>query len=63
MIVFSQARVMRDLKKVVDKNMHPSKGYGFVTFSKHEDALQALRNINNNPEIFTPDKVSPSILC
>ena len=33
MIVFSQARVMRDLKKVVDKNMHPSKGYAFYLIS------------------------------
>lgn len=48
---------MRDLKVVGEGNVHPSKSYGFVTFSKHEDALLALRNINNNPTIFTNDKV------
>jgi nucleolar protein 4 len=29
-----------------------SKGYGFVEFTKHEHALRALREINNNPYIF-----------
>merc|ERR1712048_432713 len=33
-----------------------SKGYGFVTFAEHEDALLALRNTNNNPTIFTNDR-------
>lgn len=48
---------MRDLKSLVEGNVHPSKGYGFVTFAKHEDALQSLRNINNNPAIFSAEKV------
>ncbi len=48
---------MRDLKTVGEGNVHPSKGFGFVTFSNHEDAMLALRNINNNPNIFTKDKV------
>lgn len=48
---------MRDLKTVGEGNIHPSKGFGFVTFTQHEDALLALRNLNNNPDIFTKEKV------
>jgi nucleolar protein 4 len=29
-----------------------SKGFGFVEFTKHEHALKALRELNNNPNIF-----------
>lgn len=61
---------MRDLKAVGEGNVHPSKGHGFVTFTKHEDALLALRNINNNPTLFSKDRVniiffitSSSFLC
>lgn len=48
---------MRDMKAIAEGGLHPSKGYGFVTFARHEDALQALRNLNNNPDVFTKDKV------
>ena len=48
---------MRDLKSIGTGKVAPSKGFGFVTFTKHEDALLALRNINNNPNIFTNDRV------
>ncbi|EFX90388.1 CG4806-PA-like protein [Daphnia pulex] len=50
------AKIMRDLKAVGEGNVHPSKGHGFVTFTKHEDALLALRNINNNPTLFSKDR-------
>merc|ERR1719348_969416 len=33
-----------------------SKHYGFVSFSQHEDTLAALRNVNNNPTMFTKDR-------
>ncbi|KAG6461464.1 hypothetical protein O3G_MSEX012656 [Manduca sexta] len=49
----TEARVMRDLRSLVGKDgKHPSKGYGFVMFMRHEDALACLRKLNNNPDIF-----------
>ncbi|CAG7724281.1 unnamed protein product [Allacma fusca] len=48
----TEARIMRDFNSI----HRESKGYGFVTFTDHENALQALRSINNNPEIFTANK-------
>lgn len=53
-----QAVVMRNLKKVDTKGVAISKEYGFVTFKEHEDALKALRAINNNPNIFNSNKVN-----
>ncbi|CAG0909403.1 unnamed protein product [Cyprideis torosa] len=47
-----EARVMRE-KTAVNEAKPKSKGYGFVTFAVHEDALDALRKVNNNPHIFT----------
>lgn len=52
-----KARVMRDFKNVDSKGVGNSKEYGFVSYTNHEDALQALRNINNNPDIFNPNRV------
>lgn len=54
--VISEARVMRNLKDLDESGMPKSKGYGFVSYEKHEDALSALRAINNNPEIFRVNK-------
>ena len=31
-------------------------GYGFVEFKTHEDAMEVLRAVNNNPNVFTRDK-------
>lgn len=53
----TEARVMRDKKKFDGKTgLGISKEYGFVTFNNHNDALTALRNINNNPDIFSVKK-------
>ncbi|XP_025406417.1 RNA-binding protein 28 [Sipha flava] len=52
----SKAVVMRNLKKVDLKGQAISKEYGFITFKQHEDALKALRAINNNPNIFNANK-------
>lgn len=54
--VIREVRVMRDLRNVDMKGVGKSKEYGFVSFTKHEDALQTLRTMNNNPNIFTPKK-------
>lgn len=34
-----------------------SKGYGFVEFSSHEQALKTLNKLNNNQNIFTDNRV------
>lgn len=34
------------------KGSGKSKGYAFVSFGKHEDALACLRKMNNNPTVF-----------
>ena len=54
--VIREARVMRDLKNIDMKAVGRSKEYAFVSFTTHDDALQALRSINNNPNVFTPKR-------
>lgn len=49
---------MRNLKKVDSNGVAISKEYGFVTFKQHDDALKALRKVNNNPNIFNSNKVN-----
>ncbi|XP_045539470.1 RNA-binding protein 28 [Papilio machaon] len=50
--LIGEARIMRDLRAPVDRTgKHPSKGYGFVMFTRHEDALTCLRKLNNNPDV------------
>jgi len=53
----TESKIIRDMKKLDPKtSIGLSKEYGFISFSKHEDALAALRNLNNNPDAFTKDK-------
>ncbi|KAK0099071.1 hypothetical protein PV326_008385 [Microctonus aethiopoides] len=54
--VITEARVMRDLRNPDPNNVGKSKEFGFVAFTTHEDALRALRSINNNPNIFSATK-------
>lgn len=48
---------MRDLKGLPGNQKGQSLGFAFVDFSEHEHALAALRQINNNPDLFGPKKV------
>lgn len=54
--VIREARIMRDMRNIDANGVGISKEYGFVTFTKHENALAALRNLNNNPGIFSEHK-------
>ncbi|XP_057588715.1 RNA-binding protein 28 isoform X2 [Hippopotamus amphibius kiboko] len=51
-----ECRVMRDLKGAHGKIKGQSLGYAFAEFQEHGHALAALRHINNNPEVFGPQK-------
>ncbi|XP_019501707.1 PREDICTED: RNA-binding protein 28 isoform X1 [Hipposideros armiger] len=55
-VCIKECRVMRDLRGVHGKGKGQSLGYAFAEFQEHEHALTALRHINNNPEIFGPQK-------
>ncbi|XP_062403590.1 RNA-binding protein 28 isoform X2 [Sardina pilchardus] len=52
----TECRVMYDRKPERGQVMGTSLGYGFVEFREHEHALKALRHLNNNPDIFGPNK-------
>lgn len=49
---------MRNMKNIDATGKGKSKEFGFVTFTNHEDALKALRSINNNPNIFSKNRVN-----
>jgi nucleolar protein 4 len=54
--IVRQAKVLMDaLKKDRDTGLPMSKGMGFVEFAEHQHALVALRELNNNPSIFTAE--------
>jgi len=48
---------MRDLSRVGASGTGKSRGYAFVNFAEHSDALRALKATNNRPEIFGDNKV------
>mmetsp|Transcript_12173 Transcript_12173/g.37111 ORF Transcript_12173/g.37111 Transcript_12173/m.37111 type:complete len:850 (-) Transcript_12173:74-2623(-) len=47
------AKIERDSTRKTASGEPRSKGYGFVSFARHEDALKALRMVNNNPDALT----------
>lgn len=52
-----QCRIWRDRNKLNASGEALSRGFGFVNFLNHQDALSAMKHLNNNPDIFTKEKV------
>lgn len=48
-----ECRVMRENKPSPAHPKGKPKGFGFLSFKKHEDALAVLRKLNNNPDVFS----------
>uniref|UniRef100_A0A2K6VB18 RRM domain-containing protein n=2 Tax=Anopheles darlingi TaxID=43151 RepID=A0A2K6VB18_ANODA len=48
----NECRVMRDTRPSVGNPSGKSRGYGFISFKRHEEALEVLRKLNNNPSVF-----------
>ncbi|XP_075713679.1 RNA-binding protein 28 [Rhinoderma darwinii] len=55
-VKIKECRVMRNIKGMEGNIMGQSLGYAFVAFIEHEHALAALRQVNNNPDLFGPKK-------
>jgi nucleolar protein 4 len=51
-----ECRVMRENKPSPAFPKGKPKGFGFLSFKKHEDALAVLRKLNNNPEVFSANR-------
>ena len=47
-----QAKVLREADRTTADGTQRSRGIGFVEFAEHEHALCALRQLNNNPDVF-----------
>ncbi|VIO93281.1 RNA-binding protein, putative [Brugia malayi] len=52
----TECRIWRDRNKLGTSGEAVSRGFGFVNFLNHEDALSAMKHLNNNPDIFTKEK-------
>ncbi|XP_060596942.1 RNA-binding protein 28-like [Ruditapes philippinarum] len=52
----NECRIMRDRTRTNAEGLGKSKGFAFISFSDHQHALSALRQTNNNPEIFGENK-------
>lgn len=48
-----ECRVMRENQPSAAFPKGKPKGFGFLSFKKHEDALSVLRKLNNNPDVFS----------
>lgn len=48
-----ECRIMRENAPTAEHPKGKPKGFGFLSFKKHEDALTVLRKLNNNPDVFS----------
>ena len=48
---------MRDLTKVDEKGHGRSKGFAFVNFETHTQAMDALKKFNNNGNLYGNNQV------
>lgn len=58
-----ECRVMRENKVTPEHPKGISKGFGFMSFNTHQEALTALRKLNNNPKIFGSQNVRNQANC
>merc|ERR1711973_471089 len=47
----TECKIMKDMK-TMEHGKPKSKEFAFIAYAEHEDALNALRNLNNNPNVF-----------
>lgn len=52
---------MRENRPSLGHPLGKSKGYGFLSFKSHDDALNCLRKVNNNPKAFGKNNVSTQV--
>ncbi|VDK84725.1 unnamed protein product [Litomosoides sigmodontis] len=52
----NECRIWRDKSKLSASGEALSRGFGFVNFLNHQDALSAMKHLNNNPDIFTKEQ-------
>ena len=52
--VVKHAKIIRDAGRMDETGQARSKRFGFVEFKLHEDAMAALRQLNNNPFALKP---------
>ena len=51
-----QSKIVRATDRVGTDGKARSRGFGFLQFEHHDEALAVLRGLNNNPEPFGPLK-------
>lgn len=61
-INIKQVKILRSLDRIDPKTNKPrSKGFGFIEFESHADALVCLRFMNNNEEVFGDKRKRPVV--